>query len=125
MVASSTAASIYGFAWTHPWLSYLHKRVRLMRTLYQDLEEIDVADKGFLLVMMHAPPAFEEEFNAWYDTEHLPSGSLFRGSRPRGVSFARPAIHADRDRSPRGPEVPIRKYLRITDNRHEPGLKSS
>ena len=28
--------------------------------------------KGFLLVMMHAPPAFEEEFNAWYDTEHLP-----------------------------------------------------
>ena len=31
-----------------------------------------MADKGFLLVMMHAPPAFEEEFNAWYDTEHLP-----------------------------------------------------
>jgi hypothetical protein len=33
---------------------------------------IEVADKGFLLVTMHAPPAFEEEFNAWYDTEHLP-----------------------------------------------------
>lgn len=31
-----------------------------------------MADKGFLLVMMDAPPAFEEEFNAWYDTEHLP-----------------------------------------------------
>jgi hypothetical protein len=31
-----------------------------------------VANKGFLLVMMQAPPAFEEEFNAWYDTEHLP-----------------------------------------------------
>jgi hypothetical protein len=31
-----------------------------------------VANKGFLLVTMHAPPAFEEEFNAWYDTEHLP-----------------------------------------------------
>lgn len=28
--------------------------------------------KGFLLVLMHAPAAFEEEFNAWYDTEHLP-----------------------------------------------------
>lgn len=28
--------------------------------------------KGFLLVMMQPPPAFEEEFNAWYDTEHLP-----------------------------------------------------
>jgi hypothetical protein len=31
-----------------------------------------VANKGFLLVTMQAPPAFEEEFNAWYDTEHLP-----------------------------------------------------
>jgi hypothetical protein len=31
-----------------------------------------VANKGFLLVMMQPPPAFEEEFNAWYDTEHLP-----------------------------------------------------
>jgi hypothetical protein len=31
-----------------------------------------MAGKGFLLVTMHAPPAFEEEFNAWYDTEHLP-----------------------------------------------------
>ena len=31
-----------------------------------------MANKGFLLVTMHAPPAFEEEFNAWYDTEHLP-----------------------------------------------------
>lgn len=28
--------------------------------------------KGFLLVLMQPPPAFEEEFNAWYDTEHLP-----------------------------------------------------
>jgi len=31
-----------------------------------------VANKGFLLVTMQTPPAFEEEFNAWYDTEHLP-----------------------------------------------------
>ncbi|PWT70876.1 MAG: hypothetical protein C5B46_09080 [Proteobacteria bacterium] len=30
------------------------------------------APKGFLLVLMDPPPAFEEEFNAWYDTEHLP-----------------------------------------------------
>lgn len=28
--------------------------------------------KGFLLVMMQCPPAMEEEFNAWYDTEHIP-----------------------------------------------------
>ena len=29
-------------------------------------------NKGFLLVMMQPPPAFEDEFNAWYDTEHIP-----------------------------------------------------
>ena len=27
---------------------------------------------GFLLVTMQPPPAFEEEFNAWYDSEHIP-----------------------------------------------------
>ena len=27
---------------------------------------------GFLLVTMQPPPALEEEFNAWYDTEHIP-----------------------------------------------------
>lgn len=27
---------------------------------------------GFLLVMMQPPPALEEEFNAWYDMEHVP-----------------------------------------------------
>lgn len=30
------------------------------------------ADYGFLLVMMQPPAAMEEEFNAWYDTEHVP-----------------------------------------------------
>jgi len=29
-------------------------------------------NKGFLLVTMQPPPAFEEEFNAWYDSEHIP-----------------------------------------------------
>ena len=29
-------------------------------------------NKGFLLVLMQPPPAFEDEFNAWYDSEHLP-----------------------------------------------------
>lgn len=28
--------------------------------------------KGLLLTMTEPPPAMEEEFNAWYDTEHLP-----------------------------------------------------
>jgi hypothetical protein len=31
-----------------------------------------MAEKGFLLVMMQCPPTLEDEFNAWYDTEHLP-----------------------------------------------------
>lgn len=29
-------------------------------------------NKGFLLVLMQPPPTLEEEFNAWYDTEHIP-----------------------------------------------------
>jgi hypothetical protein len=33
---------------------------------------MDMPNKGFLLVLMQPPPAFEEEFNAWYDTEHIP-----------------------------------------------------
>ena len=28
--------------------------------------------KGFLLVLMDPPAAFDEEFNAWYDTENVP-----------------------------------------------------
>ena len=31
-----------------------------------------MAQKGFLLVLMQPPPVIEEEFNAWYDTEHVP-----------------------------------------------------
>ena len=27
---------------------------------------------GLLVTMTEPPPAMEEEFNAWYDTEHLP-----------------------------------------------------
>lgn len=30
------------------------------------------AGKGFLLVMMQCPPGLEDEFNAWYDSEHIP-----------------------------------------------------
>ncbi len=28
-------------------------------------------NKGLLLVLMQPPPALEDEFNAWYDTEHI------------------------------------------------------
>ncbi len=31
-----------------------------------------MSNKGILLVLMQPPPALEEEFNAWYDTEHVP-----------------------------------------------------
>src|SRR5215813_11634719 len=47
-------------------------RVVRNRLRQMTVRESDVADKGFLLVTMEPPPAFEEEFNAWYDTEHLP-----------------------------------------------------
>lgn len=30
-----------------------------------------MTNKGFLLVLMQPPPLLEEEFNAWYDTEHI------------------------------------------------------
>ena len=30
------------------------------------------SNKGFLLVLMNCPPTLEDEFNAWYDTEHVP-----------------------------------------------------
>ena len=29
-------------------------------------------NNGFLLVLMDCPPTLEDEFNAWYDTEHIP-----------------------------------------------------
>lgn len=35
--------------------------------------------KGYLLVMMQAPPDFEDEFNAWYDTEHIPDRAAIPG----------------------------------------------
>ena len=31
-----------------------------------------MTQKGFLLVLMQPPLTIEEEFNAWYDTEHVP-----------------------------------------------------
>ena len=38
-----------------------------------------MAAKGFLLVLMQPPPALEEEFNAWYDTEHIPERAAVPG----------------------------------------------
>ena len=36
------------------------------------MEPIVNGRKGFLMVTMEPPPAMEEEFNDWYDAEHLP-----------------------------------------------------
>ena len=35
--------------------------------------------KGFLMVTMEPPPALEEEFNDWYDTEHVPERAAIPG----------------------------------------------
>jgi len=36
---------------------------------------------GLLLTLTEPPPAMEEEFNAWYDTEHLPERLAITGFR--------------------------------------------
>src|SRR5438067_8052997 len=38
--------------------------------------------RGLLLTMTEPPAAMEEEFNAWYDTEHLPERLAIPGFRP-------------------------------------------
>jgi hypothetical protein len=37
--------------------------------------------RGLLLTMTEPPPAMEEEFNAWYDQEHLPERLAIPGFR--------------------------------------------
>ena len=37
--------------------------------------------RGLLLTMTEPPPAMEEEFNAWYETEHLPERLAIPGFR--------------------------------------------
>lgn len=37
--------------------------------------------RGLLLTMTEPPPAMEEEFNAWYDNEHLPERLSITGFR--------------------------------------------
>jgi hypothetical protein len=40
-----------------------------------------VTRRGLLLTMTEAPAAMDAEFNAWYDTEHLPERLAIRGFR--------------------------------------------
>jgi len=37
------------------------------------------ARKGFLMVSMEPPPQYDEEFNDWYDMEHIPERSRIPG----------------------------------------------
>ena len=40
-----------------------------------------MSQRGLLLTITEPPPAMEEEFNAWYDTEHLPERLAINGFR--------------------------------------------
>jgi hypothetical protein len=40
-----------------------------------------MSNRGLLLTMTEPPPAMEEEFNAWYDTEHLAERLVIAGFR--------------------------------------------
>jgi hypothetical protein len=40
-----------------------------------------MSSRGLLLTMTEPPPHMEEEFNAWYDTEHLPERLSIPGFR--------------------------------------------
>ena len=85
-----------------------------------------MAKKGFLLVLMQPPPAFEEEFNAWYDTEHIPERlavpGFETGLRFVNVSGAAPRYLAIYDLA--SPEV-LRSeaYLRVAFDRSSPWTK--
>ena len=40
-----------------------------------------MTNRGLLLTLTEPPPAMEEEFNVWYDEEHLPERLSIRGFR--------------------------------------------
>jgi hypothetical protein len=85
-----------------------------------------MADKmGFLLVLMQPPPAFEEEFNAWYDTEHIPERLAVPGIKT-GLRFVCLSGHPrylaiyDLER----PDVlDSEAYLRVAYDRSSPWTK--
>ena len=84
-----------------------------------------MADKGFLLVLMQPPPAFEEEFNAWYDNEHIPERLSVPGFETglRFVSaFGHPRYLAMYDLAkPEVLESP--EYLKVAFDRSSPWTK--
>ena len=82
-------------------------------------------NKGFLLVLMQPPPAFEEEFNAWYDGEHIPERRAIPGFET-GLRFVcldgAPKYLAMYDLA--GPEVlQSPDYLRVAGENSSPWTK--
>src|SRR3954464_8501762 len=81
--------------------------------------------KGYLLVMMQPPPAFEDEFNAWYDTEHIPERVAVPGFET-GIRYVclsgAPRFLAIYDtRTPQVLDSP--EYLRVSFDRSSPWTK--
>jgi hypothetical protein len=82
--------------------------------------------KGFLLVFMNPPPAFDEEFNAWYDSEHIPERlavpGFLTGLRYINISGGAPRYLAMYDLEHFGVlETP--EYLRVAFDRSSPWTK--
>jgi len=82
-------------------------------------------NKGFLLVLMQPPPAFEDEFNAWYDAEHIPERCATPGFET-GLRFVcldgAPKYLAMYDLV--GPEVlDAPEYLRVSGDNSSPWTK--
>lgn len=85
-----------------------------------------MANKGILLVLMHPPPAFEEEFNAWYDTEHVPERlsvpGFLTGLRYFNADGATPRYLAIYDLE-HAAVMDSSEYLRVAHDRSSPWTK--
>ncbi len=85
-----------------------------------------MAQKGFLLVFMNPPPAFDEEFNAWYDTEHIPERlavpGFLTGLRYINISGGAPRYLAMYDLAHFG-VLDTPEYLRVAFDNSSPWTK--
>jgi hypothetical protein len=85
-----------------------------------------MAQKGFLRVFMNPPPAFDEEFNAWYDSEHIPERlavpGFLTGLRYTNIGAGAPRYLAMYDLEHYGVlETP--EYLRVAFDSSSPWTK--
>ena len=84
-----------------------------------------MANKGFLLVTMQPPPALEEEFNAWYDTEHIPERAAIPGFETalRFVCIAGAPRYLAMYDLERHDVLDTPAYLRVAHDRSSPWTK--